>query len=63
MTLQQIGEGVGLSTSSIGDIANERSDAPRGDAAVALYQLHRRVVRRRRKLAAAAAVDSKQGAV
>jgi len=52
MTLQQIADQVGLATSSIGDIANERSEAPRGDAAVALYELHRRVARRQRKAAA-----------
>jgi transcriptional regulator with XRE-family HTH domain len=45
MTLKQIGESVGLSTSSVSDIANDRSSEPRGDAAVKLHELHRKLVR------------------
>lgn len=41
MTLSEIGEAVGLATSSVSDIANGRSSSPRGDAAMRLYELHR----------------------
>jgi len=41
MTLAEIGERVGLAPSSVSDIEQERTAEPRGDAAVALYSLHR----------------------
>lgn len=41
LTLAEIGELTGLSTSSVGDIASGRSTQPRGDAAVALHELHK----------------------
>jgi transcriptional regulator with XRE-family HTH domain len=41
LTLAKIGEEIGLSTSSVSDIANGYSDSPRGDAALALDKLHR----------------------
>lgn len=40
LTLSEIGQLVGLSTSSVSDIANGHSESPRGDAAVALHALH-----------------------
>lgn len=40
LTLAQIGQRTGLSTSAVSDLANGHSDSPRGDAAVALYKLH-----------------------
>jgi hypothetical protein len=41
LKLSEIGEKIGMSTSGVGDIANERTDSPRGDAALALDKLHR----------------------
>jgi len=40
MTLSEIGEIVGLATSSVSDIANGRSEQPRADAALKLHELH-----------------------
>lgn len=40
MTYAQIAVRTGLAPSTIGDLANGRSLAPRGDAAVVLYKLH-----------------------
>ncbi len=40
MTLADIGNEIGLATSSVGDIANGRTESPRGDAAMRLYELH-----------------------
>lgn len=40
MTFSEIGEQVGLATSSIGDLANGYTTSPRGDAAVKLHLLH-----------------------
>jgi len=40
MTLAEIGNEIGLATSSVGDIANGRTESPRGDAAMRLYELH-----------------------
>lgn len=40
MTLAEIGAEVGLSTSSVCDIANRRTESPRGDAAMKLHELH-----------------------
>lgn len=40
MTLAQIGEEIGLATSSVGDLANGYSESPRGDAALKLHALH-----------------------
>ena len=40
MTLAEIGTEVGLSTSSVGDIATGRTESPRGDAALKLHALH-----------------------
>lgn len=41
MKLSEIAEKIGMSTSGVGDIANNRTDSPRGDAALALDKLHR----------------------
>jgi transcriptional regulator with XRE-family HTH domain len=46
MTLQQIGAAVGLSTPAIGGIATGRTKQPRGEAAVRLDKLHRRLTRK-----------------
>jgi len=48
-TLSDIAEEVGLSTSSIGDIATERTESPRGDAALKLYELHKSALPKRPK--------------
>jgi transcriptional regulator with XRE-family HTH domain len=40
MTQQEIGEHIGLATSTVSDIANERSKAPGGEAAIKLHELH-----------------------
>lgn len=40
MTLSEIGEAVGMATSSVSDIANGRSRSPRADAAMRLHDLH-----------------------
>lgn len=40
LTFNEIGEAVGLATSSIGDIATGRSGSPRGEAAIRLHELH-----------------------
>lgn len=37
----EIGAACGLATSTISDIANGRSKAPGGEAAIKLYELHR----------------------
>lgn len=42
MTLADIGEKVDLATSTVSDIANERTKEPGGDAALKLDRLHRR---------------------
>jgi transcriptional regulator with XRE-family HTH domain len=42
MTMSEIAAKVGLSTSSIGDIATGRTKSPLGDAALKLHQLHKR---------------------
>lgn len=42
MTLAQIGEKVDLATSTVSDIANERTAEPGGNAALKLDSLHRR---------------------
>ncbi len=42
LTLAQIGTEIGLSTGAVSDIAQGRSAAPGGDAAVRLLDLHRR---------------------
>lgn len=41
MTLAEIGVKVGLATSTVGDLANGRSESPRGEAALKLDVLHR----------------------
>jgi hypothetical protein len=41
MLQSEIGEACGLATSTISDLANKRSAEPRGDAAVALHELHK----------------------
>lgn len=41
LTLAEIGEKVGLATSSVGDLANGWSESPRGEAALKLDKLHR----------------------
>lgn len=43
LTLSAIGSEVGLATSTIGDLANGRSESPRGDAAIKLHALYERV--------------------
>lgn len=43
LKLSEIGEKIGMSTSGVGDIANDRTDSPRGDAALALDKLHREI--------------------
>ncbi len=40
LTLGEIGELVGLSPSAVSDIEQERTDSPRGDAALKLDALH-----------------------
>jgi transcriptional regulator with XRE-family HTH domain len=45
-TLSAIAEKVGLSTSTIGDIATERTESPRGDAAIKLFKLHKSAPKR-----------------
>jgi hypothetical protein len=42
LTLAQIGEAIGLATSTIGDLAVGRQKAPGGEAAVKLHELHKR---------------------
>lgn len=39
-TLGQIGEKIGLAATSVSDIEQERSESPRGDAALLLHQFH-----------------------
>lgn len=52
MTLAEIGEQVGLATSSVSDIEQGRTASPRGDAAMKLHELHRiRCERQARKSA------------
>lgn len=41
MTLAEIATEVGLSTSSVGDLASGRSSSPRGEAAMRLHDLHK----------------------
>lgn len=41
MTLAEIGQAVGLSPSAVSDLERGRSDEPKGDAAVALHELHK----------------------
>jgi transcriptional regulator with XRE-family HTH domain len=41
MTLAEIGSLVGLAPSTVSDIEQRRTAEPRGDAAVALYELHK----------------------
>jgi hypothetical protein len=43
MTLAEIGEKIGLATSSVGDLANGWTESPRGEAALKLDKLHRDV--------------------
>ena len=40
MTLAEIGDAVGLATSSVSDIEQGRTHSPRGDAAMRLHELH-----------------------
>lgn len=53
MTLEQIGEKVGLAVSTLSDLANERSKSPRGDAAIQLHTLHEQKCGTKRPRAAA----------
>ena len=41
MKLSEIGEAIGLATSTVSDLANGRIKAPGGNAAVKLLDLHR----------------------
>ena len=55
MTLAEIGDAVGLATSSVSDIEQGRTESPRGDAAMKLHQLHLdRLAKPTRKSATAA---------
>lgn len=45
MTLAEIGNAVGLATSTVGDLANGRSASPRGEAALKLHALHENTCR------------------
>ena len=40
MTLAEIGEEIGMATSSVSDIANGYTKEPGGNAALKLHQLH-----------------------
>lgn len=40
LTQREIGEAIGLATSTVSDIANERTGAPGGEAAIKLHALH-----------------------
>jgi transcriptional regulator with XRE-family HTH domain len=40
MGLAEIGEAIGLATSSVSDIEQGRTASPRGDAAMKLHELH-----------------------
>ena len=58
MTLQQIGDDIGLTGSAVGDIATGRSKAPSGEAAIRLHALHQQKCpppRRHRQASAGAA--------
>jgi transcriptional regulator with XRE-family HTH domain len=41
MTFAQIGAEIGLSIGAVSDIANRRTESPRGTAALKLHELHR----------------------
>ena len=56
LTLSDIADKVGLSTSSIGDIATGRTESPRGDAALKLYELHKSTISARPKSKPVAAI-------
>jgi transcriptional regulator with XRE-family HTH domain len=45
MTLAEIGARIGLATSTVGDLANGRSESPRGEAALKLHSLHENTCR------------------
>jgi len=40
LTLREIGEHAGLSTSAVSDLAQGRNSQPKGDAGLRLYALH-----------------------
>jgi hypothetical protein len=42
LTYTDIGKRIGLAPSSLGDLATGRSKSPRGEAAIRLYDLHRK---------------------
>lgn len=42
MKQSEIGAEVGLATSTISDLANERTKAPGGEAALKLFELHQK---------------------
>lgn len=44
MTYADIGEVIGLASSTVGDLASGRSKSPRGEAAIRLNDLHRQRV-------------------
>lgn len=52
MTLSEIGELVGLATSSVSDLAQGHSASPRGDAAIKLDALYRERVSKKPAAAA-----------
>jgi transcriptional regulator with XRE-family HTH domain len=56
LKLSDIAEKIGVSTSSIGDIATGRTKSPRGDAALKLFELHKSLVPVRSKSKPIAAV-------
>lgn len=53
MTLAEIGQEIGLATSSVGDIANEWTKEPGGDAALKLHELHRSRCKKQTRASAA----------
>ena len=53
LTLAEIGELVGLATSSVGDLATGRTESPRGEAALKLHDLHRQRCKKAAKASAA----------
>jgi hypothetical protein len=46
LTYRQIGVECGMTTGGVGDIASGRTKAPRGNSAIKLHNLHKRVCKR-----------------
>ena len=53
MTLAEIGEAIGMATSSVSDIANGHTKEPGGNAALKLHELHRARCRKSARASAA----------